>query len=36
VWDGKDEYGNKVSAGVYFVKIESGGEVGVMKVVVLK
>ncbi len=35
VWDGKDEYGNRVSAGVYFVKIESGGEVGVRKVVVL-
>ena len=34
--NGNYENGNIVSAGVYFVKIESGGEVGAKIVVVLK
>ena len=36
VWDGKDERGKKISAGVYFVKIECGRELGVRKVVLIK
>jgi flagellar hook assembly protein FlgD len=33
VWDGRDRNGRQVASGTYFARIESGGKVGVRKVV---
>jgi len=35
-WDGKDQGGHKVGAGVYFIRSESGGHIERMKLVVLR
>ena len=36
IWDGKDDAGNIVSSGVYFCRIESTGEIGTRKMMLLK
>ncbi len=36
VWDGKNANGDKVASGVYFVRVEAGGEVAGTKVVLLR
>ena len=36
IWDGRDERGMAVSAGVYFVRLEAGGEVRRQKVAVVR
>lgn len=35
-WDGKDSYGNPVSSGVYFYKIDTGNDIQTNKMVFLK
>jgi len=35
-WDGSDDAGRETAAGIYFVKIEAGGNLAVSKVVLLK
>lgn len=35
-WDGKDQQGTPVAAGVYFVRLETPGEVAATKIVLLK
>jgi hypothetical protein len=35
-WDRRDSSGNEVAAGVYFYRLEAGGRVGVLKMIVLK
>ena len=35
-WDGRDERGEEVSSGIYFIKLEAGGFKGVEKVAILK
>ncbi len=36
VWDGKAEGGHRVGAGVYFVRLEAGGEVRTQKIAVVR
>ena len=35
-WDGRDETGSRVPAGVYLVRVSADGRLGTRKVVVLK
>jgi len=35
-WDGRDERGEEVSSGIYFIKLEAGGFKGVEKVAILR
>jgi flagellar hook assembly protein FlgD len=36
VWDGRDDRGNQVSSGVYFIKLQIGKEIITNKVIMLK
>ncbi len=36
VWDGSDDSGRRLPAGVYFVKLEAGGFNKVVKVILLR
>jgi hypothetical protein len=36
LWDGRDEAGHQVPAGVYFYRLEAGGEVLTRKLLVIR
>ena len=36
VWDGRDDHGRQVASGIYFVRLESGGQIATRKIEMLK